>query len=84
MVNVSIHDPDKHTFDGKYTYSLYYIYMYICHISSWLEKYPLLIYLWNPCWIFIYIYSTQKKDPFHLFKRAILKVSVSGEESKFP
>ena len=32
----------------------------------------------------IYIYSTQKKDPFHLFKRAILKVSVSGEESKFP
>ena len=63
-----------------------YIYVYVTYPRDWLI--PPLIYLWNPCWIYIYIrvyiYSTQKKDPFHLFKRAILKVSVSGEESKFP
>ena len=84
MVNVSIHDPDKHTFDGKYTYSLYYIYIYVymSHILV-IGKIPPVDLLVKSL-LNIYIYSTQKKDPFHLFKRAILKVSVSGEESKFP
>lgn len=82
MVNVSIHDPDKHTFDGKYTYSLYYIYVYMSHILV-IGKIPPVDLLVKSL-LNIYIYSTQKKDPFHLFKRAILKVSVSGEESKFP